>query len=281
MQKTSQRSTQIKVTTSFYPLYFFATEIGKEYIQVNNLTSSGSEPHDYEPTAQDMRRIEESNLLIVNGAGLEPWMSKLQRDLINNPIEILIMAEHITIRNVDEKGKKIQDPHIWLDPVLAQKEVAIITQALVKIDPSHALSYGANSTILTEKLHTLDQEFTHGLQSCSQKYVVTSHRILGYVSDRYQLKEIALQGIIPDEEPSPQKLAEISMFAKINNIRFILFENLINRRVVDTIAREVGAQTLMFNPLEGLNQEEKQRGADYFSIQRENLAQLRIALECQ
>lgn len=277
LRKPTKNPKQIKVMTSFYPLYFFTLAIGKDSIQVNNLTPSGSEPHDYKPTTQDMRRIEESNLLIVNGAGLEPWVGKLQYDLVKNHIEIVSIAEHI----IDEKGEKIPDPHMWLDPLLAQQAVLIITQALVKINPPHALFYNTNSKILTDKLNTLDQEFRHGLQNCAQKYIIISHATLGYVSTRYKLKQVAIQGVIPDEEPSPQKLADISTFAKANNVHYIFFENPISHRLTDTIAQEIGAQTLLFNPLEGLSQKEEQNGADYFSIQSENLTQLRKGLECQ
>src|SRR3989344_1342982 len=272
IQKPSQKSKQIKVVTSLYPLYFFTREIGKKFIQINNLTPTGFEPHDYEPTIQDIQRIEESNLLIVNGFGLEPWVKKLQYNLSKNHIKLVSVAEQVITPHSVEKEGKISDPHIWLDPVLAQQEVAIIAQTLIMIDPIHRLSYTTNSKILKEKLNTLDQDFISGLQNCTQKYIITSHNTVGYVSARYPLDPIAIQGIIPEQEPTPHKLAQTSTFAKKNNTHYIFFENLINRRFVDTVAKEIGAQTLLFNPIEGLTEVEQQNGADYFSVQRENLS---------
>lgn len=278
-QQTKQNKT--KVVTSFYPLYFFAREIGKELIQISNLTPAGSEPHDYEPTTDNIRQIEESDLLIINGAGFEPWFNKLQNDLINQPIKIVPIGENITMLNWQENGQKIPDPHFWLDPLLARQIVKIITDALIAIDPVHTSSYNTNSLILQEKLNDLDREFTQSLRNCKKKYVVTSHAAFGYLTARYELKQVAIQGIVPDEDPSPQNLAEISKLVKANNIQYIFFETLVSSRLADTIAKETGAKTLTLNPLEGLTETEQRDGVNYFSIQRENLAHLRIALACQ
>lgn len=278
-QQTKQNKT--KVVASFYPLYFFAREIGKEHIQISNITPAGSEPHDYEPITDDIRQIEESNLLIINGAGFEPWINKLQNDLVNTHIKVISAAENITALDLEEKGQKMTDPHIWLDPVLAKQVVKTITDALIAIDSAHTSSYNTNSLILQEKLTNLDRAFTQGVKNCKQKHIVTSHAAFGYLAARYELEQVSIQGIVPDEDPSPQNLAEISKFAKTNSIQYIFFETLVSPRLADTIAKETGAKTLMLNPLEGLTDEEQRDGVNYFSIQRENLANLRIALECQ
>lgn len=282
-QKPRQQTkkNKVKVVASFYPLYFFASEIGKEHIEISNLTSAESEPHDYEPTTDDIRQIEESNLLIINGAGFEPWVNKLQNDLTNKHIKVIPVAENITTLEFEEKSKKMPDPHVWLDPVLAKQEVKTITRALIAIDSVHTSSYNTNSFILQEKLNDLDREFTQGLHNCKQKHIITSHAAFSYLALRYKLKQVAIQGIILHEDPSPQKLAEISELAKTKSIQYIFFEDLMNPRLADTIAKEVGAKTLMLHPLEGLTHEKQQDGANYFSIQRENLTHLRIALECQ
>src|SRR5690348_7838959 len=67
-----QSGNKLQIVTSFYPLYYFATQIGGDRAEVRNITPSGAEPHDYDPSTQDIAKIENSNMLIVNG-GVEAW----------------------------------------------------------------------------------------------------------------------------------------------------------------------------------------------------------------
>ncbi len=270
-QKRNQLS-RIKIITSFYPLYFFTSQIGQNNIEVENLIPAGAEPHDYELTTGDIAKIENSHLLVINGSGFEPWADKLQNDLLNKKIKVIKTAQHLTT---------VTDPHIWLDPVLAQQEVKIITQALIEIDPPHQSTYEKNSRALLEKLEKLHLAFKQGLQHCQQQNIITSHAAFGYLAKRYGLTQIAIQGINPDQEPSPKQLAEIADLAKKEKIRYIFFETLVSPRLADTLAREINAKTLVFNPLEGLTNVERRTGMNYFTIQKDNLNNLRIALQCQ
>ena len=122
-----------QITTSFYPLYFFAKTIAGEYADVENLTPAGAEPHDYEPTARDMARLEQSNLVVVNGQ-LESWLPKVQDDLTGNGVTVLVASDGLIDKEYsDEEGARAKDPHIWLSPRLARQIVNRITDALAKL----------------------------------------------------------------------------------------------------------------------------------------------------
>ncbi len=267
------QTSNVKVATSFYPLYYFTKEIGRENVDVTNLTPAGAEPHDYEPNTGDIARIEKSDLLIVNGAGFEPWLDKLVSDLKEKKVGILQAAEGLATRP--------QDPHVWLDPVLAKQEVARITAALIQRDPTHADSYQANGTQLEERLDVLHAEFQQTLGSCKLKTTIESHEAFGYLVARYGIEQLALTGMSPDQEPSPQALAQLTRLAKEKGITHIFFETLVSPRLAETLAREVGARTLIFDPIEGLTEEDQKGGKDYFSVQRENLTNLAQVLGCQ
>ncbi|MHB1464867.1 MAG: metal ABC transporter solute-binding protein, Zn/Mn family, partial [Thermoleophilia bacterium] len=172
------------------------------------------------------------------------------------------------------------DPHVWLDPVLAQREVDNIRDGLIRADPKDRSVYEQNAAAYNQKLAGLDGAFRSGLASCARRDIVTSHQAFTYLGKRYGLDVMAISGLSPDEEPPPQKLAEVAQFARQHNIHYIFFERLVNPKLSQTIATEVGAQTLVFDPLEGLTQQEAGRGEDYLSVQRENLANLRRAMEC-
>ncbi len=272
---------KLQVSTSFYPLYFFASKIGGEKANVVNITPAGAEPHDYDPSTADIANIENSSLLIINGGGLEPWGDKVSNIVGSKKVDVVRVADDITTQLVDENGTKVQDPHVWLDPVLAKKMVQKILDGFIKVDPGNKVLYTKNANDIQVKLDTLDQEFRNGLKSCSQKDIVTSHAAFGYLATRYGLTQVAISGLSPDEEPTPKKISEIANLVRKNNVHYIFFEDLISPRLAETLAQETGAKTLSFNPLEGLTPEEISAGQDYFSMQTKNLQSLKIALGCK
>ncbi len=272
---------KIQVVASFYPLYFFASQIGGDKADVSNITPAGAEPHDYEPSTQDIAHIERASVLILNGGGLEAWGDKVEEDLKGKNVEIVSAADGLVTQEVEEEGEVIKDPHVWLDPILARKEAQKIAQAFIKVDPANADFYEVNEKSLENKLDLLDQSFKAGLQSCQQKNIVTSHAAFGYIASRYGLKQVSISGLSPDQEPSPKQLADVAKFAKENNVKYIFFETLISPKLSETIAKEISAKTIVFNPLEGLTSDEQSAGKNYLSIQQDNLASLRVALECK
>ena len=287
---------KIQVTASFFPMAEFAKQIGGDKVKVINLTPAGVEPHDFEPTPQDIVTIQKSQLFIYNGAGFEAWVKKVLPDLKDSQTVIVDSSKGVDLlsglKDADEykyearnKGghstKLLYDPHIWLNPVLAQQQVDNILAGLIKADPKNKPYFEANAAAYKQKLSDLDQEFKAGLTNCQNRTVITSHNAFGYLAKRYNLDVLPISGLSPDEEPSPKRLAEIADFSKANNIKYIFFETLVSPRLSQTIASEVGAQTLVFNPLEGLTDKEIAAGEDYLSIQKENLVNLKIAMNCK
>lgn len=268
-----QTDSRLQVATSFYPLYFFASQIGGEYTRVVNITPSGNEPHDYEPTPQDMVVIANSDVLVLNGGGLEAWADKV-RGIINPERTRVIEVSNGILSNALPG-----DYHVWLSPVLAQTMVETITNTFVTVDAAHAANYYANAAALKERLAALDNSFRAGLASCTNRNIITSHAAFGYLATAYQLIQIPITGISPDSEPSPRQLGEIVRLAKEKHIKYIFFESLASPKLSETIAREVGARTLVLNPLEGLTPDEAARGEDYFSEMAKNLANLQVACE--
>lgn len=265
-------SEKIRVVASFYPLYFFAEQIGGDKADVVNITPFGAEPHDYEPTSMDMARIENSRILIING-NFEPWIDKIKTNLEGKKITIVTAGEGLF-------NQKVQDPHVWLSPKLARKEVEAILAAFLKTDSSNRDYYQNNANKLLLNLDDLDKKYQLGLNSCRKKNIITSHASFYYLANEYGLIQTAIAGISPDSEPSPRQLTEISDFAKRNGVNFIFFEKLISPKFAETIAFEIGINTLLLDPLEGISQNELQSGENYFTKMEENLTNLKLALQC-
>jgi len=274
------KSDKIHVSASFYPLYFFSQQIGGDKADVVNITPAGAEPHDYEPTAQDIAKIENSKLLVLNGGGLETWGDDIKQNLESKNTVIVTTGEGLTNQQVVEEEENMTDPHIWLSPQLSKEIVDRITNGFVQIDPANKSYYQLHADTLKAKLDNLDKEYKQGMASCTQKNIITSHAAFGYLATAYGLNQVPITGLSSDAEPSPQQLADVVRFAKTNNVKYIFFESLVSPKLSNTIATEVGAKTLVLNPIEGLTNEEISQGKSYFTEMQQNLVNLKIALEC-
>lgn len=281
IQRPAVRSGKLQAAASFYPLYFFAQQIGGEKAMAINITPAGAEPHDYEPTARDLAQIEKSKVLILNGAGLEAWGNNIKQNLNSTNTVIVTVGEGLANQQITEEGKKITDPHIWLSPPLAKEIVDKIVQGFMQIDPVNKKYYQSNADTLKNELANLDKEYRQGLSNCLEKNIITSHAAFGYLAATYGLNQVPLAGLSPDAEPSPRQLADMVKFAKANKVKYIFFESLISPKLSETLATEVGAKTLALNSIEGLSEEEISQGKNYFTEMQNNLSNLRMALQCK
>ncbi|MCL4473276.1 MAG: metal ABC transporter substrate-binding protein [Actinobacteria bacterium] len=285
---TPSAADKVRVTASFYPMAEFARQVGGDKVEVSTLISPGVEPHDYDPTPQDIAGVHKSRLFIYNGAGLEPWADKIGGELAAGGVVVVNASDGLDLLTKDggedggsPGGNATFDPHVWLDPVMAGREVDNIKAGLIEADPQNQDYYENNANAYKQQLAGLDGAFRGGLADCGRRDIVTSHQAFKYLAARYGLDVMSISGLSPDEEPSPQKLAEVAQFARDHNVHYIFFETLTSPKLSETIASEVGAQTLVFNPLEGLTKEQISQGMDYLSVQRDNIASLRTALECK
>jgi len=274
------QSGKLQIVASFYPMYFFASHIGGDKADVMNITPASAEPHDYEPTTQQVARITKSNILVLNGGKLEPWGDKIRDQLVGSNVIIVSAGEGLASKQLNENGKIIQDPHVWQNPLLAKEEVAAIENAYEKIDPKDSTYFQANAKKLDAQLDQLNVVFQQGLSNCQKKDFVTSHAAFGYLAAQYGLNQVAISGVSPDQEPSPQKLAEIADLVKKEDIKIVFFESLVSPKLSQTIAQETGAQTMVLDPIEGLSQDDLRVGKNYLTVMRDNLSALQVALIC-
>jgi len=270
-------SGKINVVTSFYPLYEFSKRIGDEKADVSILVPAGAEPHDWEPGPRDIIKIESAQIFVYNGAGLEPYVDKIITKTESRKLIVVDSSEGIEL--IKEGGTP--DPHIWLDPVLVKHQVDAIEKAFIKADPKDSDYYMANAQALRQDLDALDANISKELAPAKKKVFITAHAAFGYFAKRYGLTQIAIAGLSPDIEPSPAKITEIVKLSQENKVKYIFFETLLSPKLSETIAKEAGAQTLMLNPIEGLSEDQIKQGENYFTLMRENVKNLKLALEVE
>ncbi|WP_058304672.1 metal ABC transporter substrate-binding protein [Gorillibacterium timonense] len=294
---------KLKVVASFYPMYEFARQVGGDYAEVTALIGGGVEPHDWEPTPKDVAAIQEADLFVYNGI-VEGWADKVITSAASDKRVDVKASEGITLAegedehdhdhegeagheedNHDSTGEGSHeeeehglDPHVWLSPVLAQKEVQTIAEAYKKADPAHKDEYQKNADAYIAKLKELDEAFKTDLQNVLRKDFITQHAAFAYLAKEYGLTQVPIAGLSPEQEPSPEQMAEVITFAQDHQVKTIFFETLVEPKIAETIAKEIGAKTDVLNPLEGLTDEERQKGLDYIGIMKNNLEALKKAL---
>lgn len=280
---------RLRVLTSFYPMYDFACKIGGDCIDVTNMVPSGTEPHDWEPSTNDLKNLEKADVFIYNGADMEPWADDLLVSR-SDTLRVVEASENVELRTTDGEHEHAHehegadhhhgdfDPHVWLDPENAKIEMEAIRDALCAADPENSTVFQANYEKYAAELDALDAEFREKLAPLPNRTIVVAHEAFGYLCDAYGLTQVGIEGLSPDSEPDPGRMAEVIDFVREHSISTIFFEELVSPKVAEAIASETGAQAKMLSPLEGLSDEQAAAGADYFSVMHDNLAALMEAL---
>lgn len=281
-----------EVLASFYPLQYVAERVGGDRVQVDSLTPPGAEPHDLELAPADVARLGDASV-VVYLSGFQPAVDDAVAQ--TSPEHLVDAAAHAERAGTDDladeesaeaddhaaedddhAGETGADPHLWLDPTLLAEVAGDVADELAAADPDNAQEYLANAETLAGELTALDEEFTAGLAQCEIRTVVVAHEAYGYLAEAYDLEQVGISGIDPDTEPSPARLAEIGDVVRAEGVTTIFTESLVNPKVTETLADDLGVETAVLDPLEGLADDSK----DYQVVMRENLAALREALAC-
>lgn len=276
------------LVAAFYPLEFVAQRVAGEGAELTGLTPAGVEPHDLELTANQIRTLQQADLVIYVGEGFQPAVESALDEVDVETLDVLAGADLIEGSDEHEgedegqehEGEEHEgeehDPHVWLDPTQMARIARSVEQSLTSVDPENSADFKQNSDRLVSELEALDEEFGSGLAQCDRRVLVTSHNAFGYLADRYELEQHGIAGLDPESEPSPQRLAEVTDLVKEEGVTTIFFETLLPPALAETIARETGTTTAVLDPLES-----KPQTGDYFSAMRANLTELRKALGCR
>lgn len=266
---------KLTVFTSIYPIYDFTSRIAKDKAQVYNMTPSGTEPHDWEPTPSDIAGLEAADLLIYNGAGLEHWVDAVTASLESDSLRVVQASEDIGLIS----GESESDPHVWLSVKNAKKQAETIKNALIDADPDNAQAYNDNYAAFAAELDELDKQYSEALSALENRRLIVSHEAFGYLCGDYGLTQMGISGLAGESEPDPGKMADIIRYARENGISTIFYESLSSPKTAQAIADEIGGSAAPLNPLETLSAEQISSGADYISVMRDNLNTIVEALK--
>jgi zinc transport system substrate-binding protein len=266
------------VVATVYPLWEFSRQVAGERAEAIVLVPAGVEPHDWEPAPRDVSLVQRASAFVHTGTPIDGWAGKLLVDLGGRRVVVVNASRGIDLLTA---ARGVTDPHVWLDPSLARRQVRAIAAGLEQADPEGRAIYAENTRALVARLDALDRELAAGLEDCTRREIVTSHAAFGYLARRYRLTQIPIMGLSPEAEPNPADLAAIAQAARRLKVTHVFFETLVSPRLAETLSREIGATPLPLNPIEGVSPEQTAAGIGYVELMRANLANLRVALGCR
>ena len=301
----SSKDGKLTVMASFYPLQYLAEKIGGEHVSVTSLTPEGAEPHDLELSPKMVDSLSSADA-VVYLAGFQSAVDEaIEQQAPKTVIDVSPAAELVEAgtdanhpseeeeeatdeaqsgetEGHDHEGHEHHhdmsaDPHFWLDPTRMAKAATLVGDKLAEADSAHADVYKANAKALAEELNTLSDTLVTKTSSCKVKTFVTAHTAFGYLADRTGLTQVGISGLDPESSPSPARLAEIAQIAKEQGVTTIFTEALIDPKVAQTLADDLGITTAVLDPIESQTDASK----DYAATMNSNIDALTKALDCQ
>jgi len=274
LSPATNSSHKLRVVSSFFPIDEFVKKIGGDMIQSSILIPTGIEPHDFEPTINQIQTVDSADVLVYNGLGIENWITKI------NTAHKIDASEGLNASYTDRRNMTL-DPHVWLDPLLAKKEVENIRDGLMTIDPNNRDRYFNNAKNFLNELDNLDKTIKTYLESCKKRDFITFHNSFSYFAKQYGLNQHSISNAGPEAEVTPTKLVEIINIAKSLDLKVIYSEELLDSRFASVVAQEIpGGKVLVLSPIEGLTKYEQQVGIGYIDKMNENIKNLTVGLQC-
>lgn len=284
------------ISAAFYPLEYVSQAVGGDLVEVRAVVQPGVEPHDFELSPAGVRSLRESDVIVYIHE-FQPSVDAAV-DQIDDVVTVNV-EDYVTFRDYGEHGHEDEDghhdddddhghedddhahgetdPHFWLDPVLYGEFALALGEVLADLDADNAQTYRDNAAAFAADMAALDAEFSTSLAQCEFDVVIVPHEAYGYLGDAYGFEQVGLSGLNPDAEPSPARIREVREIAEQTGVSTIFFETLVDSSVSEAFARDLGLDTAVLDPIEGLLDPED----DYRSVMDRNRDALAGALGCQ
>jgi zinc transport system substrate-binding protein len=292
-----------RVVASFYPLAYVTERVAGEHADVVTLTSPGAEPHDLELSVRQTAEVSEADLVVYE-KGMQPAVDDAVEQ--NGPDRLVEATEVVDLAPLEEDAHEgeseeeheahadeahaddehadeehahgDEDLHFWLDPERMVDLAAAVRDEMSVVDPENATDYESAFQDLRDDLLEVDMAYTEGLSKCEIDTVVVSHDAFGYL-EKYGLHFEPIAGLSPDAEPSAAHLRELQDLIRSEGVTTVFSETLASPAMAQTLARDLGIETAVLDPIEGLGDETADE--DYLSLMRSNLESIRTANGCR
>jgi zinc transport system substrate-binding protein len=299
------------IVTTLFPQYDFAKQIVQDKLTVGLIIPPGVEAHGFEPTTGNIITINNAKLFIYTSEIMEPWASTVMQP--NSTAVVLNLSLHLDIdadlhdhehtslalsQNKSSSSLRLSsddhdhdhenDPHYWVDLVMALQMIDEILEHIIEIDPDNADFYIENAEEYYHILYDLHEEIEAYMESIpSEKREIfhAGHVNLGFFASRYNLTVHSLtEEYAPDGNPTSSQISAMIEEIKASGAKYIFYEELVEPRVATTIKNELAVQQyqvnlLLFHGLHNVSATYLKNNKTYFEIMTNNFTNLKIVLD--
>jgi len=254
---------RLLVFVSVLPQQTFAERIGGERVRVRAMVQADQSPHTYEPTPRQVAELARAQLYLRTGVAFEDaWMPRIRAanprlrviDLRQGLPLLTIVDHHHDEHDHDHPhgldhahGRDAPDPHIWTSPPLVKAMSATIRDALIALDPAGSEVYRANQAAFAAELDALDGELRTLLEDLPSRRFMVYHPAWGYFAETYGLTQVAIER--EGKEPGARTLTALIEQARREGVRLILVQPQMNPKSAQEIARAIGGEVAVIDPL--------------------------------
>lgn len=271
---------KLNICATLFPQYDFARAIAGDKANTELLLPLGTDSHSFDPSMQDVMKMENADIFIYTGSDMEPWSASFAENAADDCV-VLDVSSGIEKKNIihDEHGHNA-DPHIWTSPANAIIIAKEICAAICEADSENSEYYRENAEKLISELSKLDEDFRTCAENAGDKklYFGGEFAFL-YLTEEYGFNYISLYDSCSEHaEPGAKKLNEIIEDMKENKADIIFYPELSQPTAAENIAKQTGAHTKLLHSCHNLSKEDFEAEKTYVSIMRENLEAVKEAL---
>jgi zinc transport system substrate-binding protein len=275
VQTATSPAKQLKVVTTFLPVYLFTRAVAGNAAKVDILIKPGIEVHEYQSTPTDVQAIAQADVVVKNGLGIEEFLDDTVKSAENSRLKVIDASQGIPPveeaasgaknngggkednNHTDENGSKEpsahtheeKNPHVWLDPLLAKKEVENIRDGLIAVDPANKATYQANAAAYIQQLSDLNKQFEQSLKVYKDRTFITFHDAFPYLARRYQLQQVAVVAI-PEDQLSPSDVQKTISAVKRFKVKALFSEPEIDNKLIAGLSKDLNLKVYPLNSLE-------------------------------
>lgn len=305
-QTVATNNDKLNIVVTGFPQYDFARAVAKDNANIKMLIKPGVETHSYEPTPQDIQEIENADLFIYTGSMNDEWVDGILNSINSKEFNTVKLEECVTLLESDDKHNHSHehdedehiedleedesthshseieyDEHVWTSPKNAIKIIEKIETVLCELDKNNESQYTKNAEEYISEINEIDKEISDIVDHAKRKTLVFGDRFpFKYFVEEYGLEyEAAFSGCSDEMEPSADTISYLVNFIQKEGIPVVLYVELSNQKVANTLAEETNTKTMCLNSVHNTTQEEFENGVTYVSKMRENIETLKFALQ--
>ncbi|MEJ8674611.1 metal ABC transporter substrate-binding protein [Chromobacterium amazonense] len=243
---------KLPVVASFSIIADMAREIGGDRVEVVSLVGPDQDAHVFQPSPADIKKVSAAKVLVVNGLGLEGWMTRLDKAANFRGVTV-VASKGIKTRQAPEEEHAEGDhdhdhgdvdPHAWHDPARVQTYIRNISAGLIQADPAGKAEYQRRASEYAAKVQALDAWAKQQFASvpAAKRKMLTSHDAFGYLGEHYQLQVLAIQGVSTEAEASAKGVAQLTRQVRNERVKAVFMENMTDARLLKQLSTEAKVQ---------------------------------------